>query len=211
MMKSIACNQHNFSDQTYPNPRHPHADHSIFNVPNCKKNILQSYKNISPHTHTLKSASVSNKSPLVEVGDEVSGPLNIGQELGVVLPLPHVLPLQDRDAGDLAQQEGYKDGRNHAKQLPALESGRSRHEEPTPQHDLPKVVRVADDAPETVTDPLVVVGRVTAESELLIVSQALDEHACQPQSPADVVPGTEFLVFFLGVEEESGEQSQQYP
>ena len=37
MMQSIACNQHNFSDQTYPNPRHPHADHSIFNVPNCKE------------------------------------------------------------------------------------------------------------------------------------------------------------------------------
>ena len=178
-----------------------------------KKKLYFLKKMTVQHTHTkgLSIERESARAPLVEVGDEPSGPLNVGQELRVVLPLPHVLPLQDRDSRHLGQEIGYKDGRKNAEKLPALEGGRSRDKEPTPQHDLPEVVRVAHDAPEAVTDPLVVVGGVAAKGELLIVGQALDEHACQPQGPADVVPRAELLVLLLGVEEESGEQRQQHP
>ena len=73
---------------------------------------------------------------------------------GVAAVSPHGCPLLQWNPAQPRQEERRKQGGDNAGVLPTLQDGGRRDIETRPHHDLPKVVRVLNDAPQSVLDKL---------------------------------------------------------
>ena len=60
-------------------------------------------------------------------------------------------------------------------------------------------------------DPLITVGRIASEGILLVVSHHFEKHSSEPDGPANVVSCAELFVFFLGVQDQGGEECEKHP
>lgn len=144
-------------------------------------------------------------------GDYFWCPLDIEEELRVVFPSLHILALQQRNSRDLRQQKGNKEGRNHTEVICTLKSGRCWDEKPGPEEDLPQVIWVTDHTPQAMADPLITVSRIASEGVLLVVSHHFKKHSSEPDGPANVVSCAKLFVFFLGVQDQGGEEREKHP
>ena len=137
--------------------------------------------------------------------------LDITEELGVIFPPLHILLFQQRNSGDLCQQEGNIERRDHTEVLSTLKSGRCWDEQSNPEQDLPQVIWVTDHTPQAMTDPLVTVSRIASEGILLVVSHHFKKHSSKPNGPPNVVTCAELFVFFLKVQDQGGEECEKHP
>ena len=144
-------------------------------------------------------------------GDHFWCPLDIAEELRAVFPSLHTLVLQQRNSRDLRQQKGNKEGRNHTEVICTLKGRRCWDEKPGPEENLSQVIWVTDHTPQAMADPLITVSRIASEGVLLVVSNHFKKHSSKPDGPANVVSCAELFVFFLGVQDQGGEEREKHP
>ena len=60
-------------------------------------------------------------------------------------------------------------------------------------------------------DPLIMVSRIASEDVLLVVSHHFKKHSSKPYGPANVVSCAKLFVFFLGVQDQGGEEREKHP